>query len=60
MGFARIFHEATVAPNFLDRLVWANSADPEEQSYQGLYCLQYCVHLFEASMLECQFVVILR
>ena len=40
-------------PKFLDRQVWANSADPdqtapEEQSDQGLHCLQFCLHLFDA------------
>ena len=34
-------------PKFFDRLVYANSADPEEQSDQGLYYLQYCQHLLD-------------
>ena len=35
-------------PKFLDRLVWANSADPEEQSDQSLHCLQFQLHLLGA------------
>ena len=31
-------------PKFLDRLVWANSADPD----QVLHYLQYCLHLLDA------------
>ena len=31
-------------PKFLDRQVWANSADPE-QSDQGLHCLQTQIRL---------------
>ena len=31
-------------PKFLDRLTWANSADPD----QGLHFLQYCLHLLDA------------
>ena len=34
-------------PKFLDRLIWANSADPEKQSDQGLYCLLFHLHLFD-------------
>ena len=41
-------------PKFSDRLVWANSADPdqtapllEEQSDQGLHCLLFPLHLFD-------------
>ena len=44
-------------PKFLDSQLWANSADPdqtaplaplEEQSDQGLHCLQfYYLHLFD-------------
>ena len=34
-------------PKFLDRLVWAESADPD-QTYQGLHYLQYCLHLLDA------------
>ena len=33
-------------PKFSDRQVWANSA--EEQSDQGLHCLQFRLHLLEA------------
>ena len=33
--------------SFLDRLVWANSAD-SDQSDQGLHYLQYCLHLLDA------------
>ena len=40
-------------PKFWDRQVWANSADPDqtahqEQSDQGLHCLQFPLHLLEA------------
>ena len=37
-------------PKFSDRLVWANSADPdlEEQSDQGLHYLLFHLHLLEA------------
>ena len=35
-------------PKFSDSLVWANSADLDQQSDQGLHCLQYCLHLLEA------------
>ena len=49
-------------PKFSDRQVWANSADPdqtaplqtqirlllEEQSDQGLHCLQFPLHLLDA------------
>ena len=36
-------------PNFSDRYVWANSADPDqEQSDQGLHCLQYHLHPLDA------------
>ena len=31
-------------PKFSDRQIWANSADPEEQSDQGLHCLQFPLH----------------
>ena len=41
-------------PKFSDRLIWANSADPdqtpprlEEQSDQGLHCLLFNLHLFD-------------
>ena len=34
-------------PNFLDRSVWANNADPEEQSHQGLHCLPFLLRLFD-------------
>ena len=39
-------------PKFLDKQVWANSADPdqtalEEQSDQGLHCLLFHLHLFD-------------
>ena len=38
-------------PKFSDRQVWANSADPdhialEEQSDQGLHCLQFSLHFW--------------
>ena len=35
-------------PKLLDRHVWANSVDPEEQSDQGLYCLPFCLHGLDA------------
>ena len=42
-------------PKFSDRQIWANSADPdqtapllEEQSDQGLHCLQFPLHLLDA------------
>ena len=37
------------SPNFLDRQVFANSADPdlEEQSDQGLHCLPFRLHLYD-------------
>ena len=36
-------------PKFSDRQVWANSADPDqEQSDQGLHCLQFPLHLLDA------------
>ena len=34
-------------PMFSDRLVWANNADQEEQSDQGLHCLLFHLHLFD-------------
>ena len=38
-------------PKFLDRQVWANSADPDqtahEQSDQDLHCLQFPLHLLD-------------
>ena len=34
-------------PKFSDRQVWANSADLEEQSDQGLHCLLFHLLLFE-------------
>ena len=34
-------------PKFSDRSVWANSADLEEQSDQGLHCLLFHLHLFD-------------
>ena len=40
-------------PKFSDSQLWANSANPdktaplEEQSDQGLHCLQFCLHLFD-------------
>ena len=30
-------------PKFLDKEVWANSADPD----QGLHCLLFLMHLFD-------------
>ena len=35
-------------PKFSDRQVWANSADPDQQSDQGLQCLQFRLHLLDA------------
>ena len=35
-------------PKFSDRQVWANSADPEEQSDQGLHCLPCHLRLLDA------------
>ena len=39
-------------PNFLDRQIWADSVDPdqtaEQQSDQGLPCLPFHLHLFDA------------
>ena len=36
-------------PKFLDRQVWANSVDSDqEQSDQGLHCLPFCLHLLDA------------
>ena len=39
-------------PKFLDRQIWANSVDPdqtaEQQSDQGLHCLPFHLHLFDA------------
>ena len=41
---------------FLDRQVWANSADPDqtvqEQSDQGLHCLQFPLHLLDALLVS--------
>ena len=39
-------------PKFLDRQVWANSADPDqtapkEQSDLGLHCLPFCLNLLD-------------
>ena len=38
-------------PKFSDRLVWANSADPDQiasvGSDQGLHCLLFHLHLFD-------------
>ena len=36
-------------PKFSDRYAWANSADPEEQSDQGLHCLPF--HLYHLDSL---------
>ena len=34
---------------FLDRQIWANSADPDQTaSDQGLHCLQFRLHLLDA------------
>ena len=33
-------------PKFSDRLVWANSADPD-QTDQGLHCLLFHLYLFD-------------
>ena len=33
---------------FSDRYAWANSADPEEQSDQGLHCLPFCLHRLDS------------
>ena len=35
-------------PKFWDRYTWANSADPEEQSDQGLHCLTFCLHRLDS------------
>ena len=36
-------------PKFSDRQVWANSVHPDqEQSYQGLHYLPFCLHLLDA------------
>ena len=35
-------------PKFSDRQIWANSADLEEQSDQGLHRLQFRLHLLDA------------
>ena len=35
-------------PKFLDRQVWANSVDPDqEQSDQGLHCLPLCLPVLD-------------
>ena len=41
-------------PKFLDRQVWANSADPdlEEQSDQGLYCLPFRLHHLDSLLYD--------
>ena len=31
-----------------DKQVWAKTADPREQSEEGLHCLQFSVHLLNA------------
>ena len=35
-------------PKFSDRYAWANSADPEEQSDQGLHCLPFRLHRLDS------------
>ena len=35
-------------PKFSDRQVWANSADLEEQSDQGLHCLPFRLHRLDS------------
>ena len=35
-------------PKFSDKQAWANSAVPDQQSYQGLHCLQFPLHLLDA------------
>ena len=40
-------HNYRYGHKFLDKYVWANSADPEEQSDQGLHCLLFHLHLFD-------------
>ena len=36
------------APKFSDRQVWANCADPDQTAEQGLHCLPFHLHLFDA------------
>ena len=44
---------------FSDSQVQAKNVDPDEQSDQGLHCLPFCLHLFdallygEATLFEC-------
>ena len=33
--------------NFLGRSIWANNADPEEQSHQGIHCLLFHLRHFD-------------
>ena len=35
-------------PKFSDRYAWANSADLEEQSDQGLHCLPFRLHRLDS------------
>ena len=58
----RIFRKFTVlmhypgsyhnGPKFSDRLVSANSADPDQTAPQGLHCLQFPLHLLDALLYD--------
>ena len=42
-------HDCCNGPKFSDRQAWARSADPDQTAPdQGLHCLQFCLHLFDA------------
>ena len=44
-----IFGTFRNVPKFLDRQVWANSADSDQTAPdQGLHCLPICLHLLDS------------
>ena len=43
----QVRHYTEGSPMFSDIQVLANSADPEEQSDQGLHCLPFNLHLLD-------------
>ena len=38
-------------PKFSDRYAWVHSADPEEQSDQGLHCLPFHLHRLDSLLM---------
>ena len=50
LTYCKQFNKINNDPKFSDRQVWANSA--EEQSYQGLHCLQFPPHFDDTKILD--------